>query len=70
MLQSTGLLNNELYVGRLVWNRQRYIKDPTSGRRVSRINDPGELIVKDVPELRIVDDALWDRVKTRQVGIL
>ncbi|NQW08463.1 MAG: recombinase family protein, partial [Alphaproteobacteria bacterium] len=67
--RGTGLLNNELYVGRLVWNRQRYIKDPTSGRRVSRINDPGELIVKDVPELRIVDDALWDRVKARQAGI-
>jgi len=25
--RGTGLINNELYVGRLVWNRQRYIKD-------------------------------------------
>ena len=30
-LRGTGLLHNELYVGRLVWNRQRYIKDPASG---------------------------------------
>ncbi|EDP62757.1 Recombinase [alpha proteobacterium BAL199] len=67
--RGTGLLNNELYVGRLVWNRQRYIKDPTSGRRVSRVNDASELIVKDVPDLRIVDDALWDCVKARQAGI-
>jgi hypothetical protein len=29
----TGLLNNELYVGTLVWNRQRFIKDPTTGKR-------------------------------------
>jgi DNA invertase Pin-like site-specific DNA recombinase len=29
--RGTGLLNNELYVGRLVWNRQRYVKDPIRG---------------------------------------
>jgi site-specific DNA recombinase len=26
--RGTGILNNELYVGKLVWNRLRYIKDP------------------------------------------
>ena len=25
--RGTGILNNELYVGRLVWNRLRYVKD-------------------------------------------
>jgi site-specific DNA recombinase len=35
-LRGTGVLRNELYVGRLVWNRLRYSKNPTSGRRVSR----------------------------------
>ncbi|WP_336510185.1 recombinase family protein [Ruegeria lacuscaerulensis] len=39
-VRGTGLLNNELYIGRLVWNRLRYIKDPETGRRVSRLNDP------------------------------
>lgn len=29
--RGTGILNNELYVGRLVWNRLRYSKDPDSG---------------------------------------
>ena len=38
--RGTGLLNNELYVGKLVWNRLRYIKDPETGRRVSRLNPP------------------------------
>ena len=37
-IRGTGLLNNELYIGRLVWNRLRYIKDPETGRRVSRLN--------------------------------
>jgi len=34
--RGTGLLNNELYVGRLVWNRLRYMKDPETGKRVSK----------------------------------
>ena len=31
--RGTGILNNELYIGRLVWNRQRYVKDPETGKR-------------------------------------
>ncbi|MFB6261336.1 MAG: recombinase family protein, partial [Thiohalorhabdaceae bacterium] len=31
--RGTGILNNELYIGRLVWNRQRYVKDSETGRR-------------------------------------
>ncbi len=57
-IRGTGILNNELYIGRLVWNRLRYIKDPDTGRRVSRLNPSEEWITKDVPDLRIVDDAL------------
>ena len=26
--RGNGILNNEMYVGKLVWNRQRFIKDP------------------------------------------
>ena len=64
--RGTGLINNELYVGRLIWNRLRYVKDPETGRRVSRQNPPEAWIITEVPELRIVDDALWNRVKARQ----
>jgi site-specific DNA recombinase len=67
--RGTGILNNELYIGRLVWNRQRYVKDPASGRRVSRINPAEALIVEDVPELRIVEDTLWEAVKARQAKL-
>src|SRR5262245_27441962 len=52
--RGTGILNNELYVGRLVWNRLTYLKDPTSGRRRSRLNPPEQWIVQEVPALRIV----------------
>jgi DNA invertase Pin-like site-specific DNA recombinase len=64
--RGTGILNNELYVGRLVWNRLRYIKDPDTGKRVSRPNPSSDLVTAVVPELRIVDDELWDQVKARQ----
>ncbi len=64
--RASGILNNELYIGRLVWNRQRFVKDPETGKRVSRLNPESEWIVHDVPDLRIVDQDLWDRVKARQ----
>jgi site-specific DNA recombinase len=68
-LRGTGVLRNELYVGRLVWNRLRYTKDPATGRRVSRINPREAWICRDVPELRIVDDNLWNCVQTRLSAI-
>ena len=45
--RGTGILNNELYVGKLVWNRLRYIKTPDTGRRVSRLNPRSEWIIKE-----------------------
>ena len=64
--RGNGILNNELYVGRIIWNRQRFIKDPDTGKRVSRPNPREEWVVQDVPDLRIIDQDLWDRVKVRQ----
>lgn len=36
--RGTGILNNELCMGRLVWNRQSFVKDPLTGRRQARMN--------------------------------
>ena len=55
-----------MYVGRLVWNRLRYIKDPDTGKRVSKLNPESEWIIQDVPELRLIDQDVWDAVKARQ----
>jgi site-specific DNA recombinase len=68
-LRRTGVLHNELYIGRLVWNKQRYIREPVSGKRLARINPENEWIIQDVPELRIVADVLWQRVQHRLAGI-
>ena len=48
--RGTGILNNELYVGRMVWNRLRYVKNPDTGKRVSRLNPSAEWITKSVPD--------------------
>ena len=58
-----GILNNEMYLGRLVWNRQRFVKDPETGKRVSRLNPKEEWITTEVPELRIIDDATWEKAR-------
>jgi DNA-binding transcriptional LysR family regulator len=42
------------------------IKDPDTGRRVSRLNPAAEWVIQDVCELRIVDQDLWERAKARQ----
>jgi DNA invertase Pin-like site-specific DNA recombinase len=67
--RGNGVVNNELYSGVLVWNRQRFIKDPKTGKRVSRPNPEAKWIRAEVPELRIVDDELWRRVKLRQAEL-
>lgn len=64
--RGTGILNNPLYVGRRVWNRQRFIKDPSTGKRVARPNPSAMWVEKHAPELRIVDDELWQNAKARQ----
>ncbi|WP_316185569.1 recombinase family protein [Bradyrhizobium sp. SZCCHNRI1003] len=67
--RGTGILNNELYAGILVWNRQRFVKDPATGKRVSRPNPESQWIRTEVPHLRIVDDGLWQAARARQQKI-
>ena len=67
--RGTGILNNELYIGKLIWNRQRFVKDPATGKRQARLNLPEVWITNDVPELRIVADELWSAAKARQASL-
>ena len=67
--RGNGILNNEMYIGRMIWNRQRFIKDPDSGKRQARPNPESEWIVQEVPDLRILDDVLWNAAKSRQAAI-
>ena len=64
--QGVGILNNELYVGKRVWNHKHYLKNPLTGQRVARTNPQAEWVRVEVPHLRIVSDDLWQAVKQRQ----
>ena len=66
MRTDTGLLNNELYIGRFNWNKSQWVKDPDTGKRKRLGREKAEWVVTEIPELRIIDDNLWSRVKARQ----
>lgn len=59
----SGILRNDLYAGRIVWNKSKMVKDPETGKRVSRPNPPGDWQIKEAPDLRIIDQDLWERVQ-------
>jgi site-specific DNA recombinase len=61
-----GILNNPLYVGRMIWNRARDLRDPDTGGVKRRANPESEWVHAGVPHLRIIDDALWEAARTRQ----
>ena len=63
-----GILRNPLYDGRLVWNRVRMIKDPDTGKRVSRDNPVDNWETTEKPELRIVPAELFEKVQGMLTG--
>ncbi|AHK70164.1 recombinase family protein [Gluconobacter oxydans] len=64
--RGTGILNNELYIGRRVWNRLRYVHPPGESKRIFRLNPESEWKIEEVPALRIVDQDAWDTARERQ----
>ncbi len=62
----SGILNCELYIGVIRWNRQKKLKNPDTGRFAYRLNPESEWIRSEAPELRIVPQALWDAARARQ----
>ena len=66
--RGVGLLFNELYVGRIIWNKVRMVKNPDTGKRVSRPNPKDQWQTKEVPHLRIVDDDVWQKVQALKIA--
>ena len=50
------------------WNRQHFIKNPDTGKRITRVNATGDLYFADVAELRIIQEADWRRVQKIMAG--
>jgi DNA invertase Pin-like site-specific DNA recombinase len=65
--KGTGLLNQEKYIGRHLWNRSAWPKDPEQdGKQVRRERPPEEWVESSVPLPSIVSQELWDQAKARQ----
>lgn len=64
-----GILRNPLYAGKIVWNRVQMVKDPSTGRRVSRANDESLIETTDAPHLRIVSEELFEAAKRRKDAV-
>ena len=64
--RGSGILCNELYAGRLVWNKVRMIKNPDTGKRVSRPNLPSEWQTVEIPELTIISREVVESIQRRR----
>jgi site-specific DNA recombinase len=61
-----GMINCQLYIGKLIWNVNKSVLNPHTGRKIQRKSKPDDVMVADVPHLRIIDQALWDRAQRVQ----
>jgi site-specific DNA recombinase len=64
--RGTGPLQNDLYAGRVVWNKVRMVKDPDTGKRISRPNPKSEWQTADVPDLAIIPRELFEVAQKRK----
>ena len=64
--RGTGVLNNKLYIGKQVWNRLTYRRDPQTRKRISQLNPSDQWIVSEVPDLRMITDDQWDQAQAQQ----
>ena len=60
------MLRRDLYRGQVIWNSSRFVKVPGTNKRVRRARPESEWRIVPHPELQIISDELWRRVKERQ----
>lgn len=68
VIRQNGILQNRLYAGELIWNRQRFVKDPATGRRVSRPNPEADWIRAPVEHLRLIDEVTFQRANALKLS--
>ncbi|MHB1117743.1 recombinase family protein [Sideroxydans sp.] len=63
--KGVGILANDLYNGRQIWNKTKWVKNPTNGRRKRTERPQSDWVITEHPELQIIDDETWAAVKAR-----
>lgn len=65
--RGVGILNNELYIGRVIWNQFRWVRSVTESKRRRCVPNPErDWVVHTDESLRIVPQDLCERLKARQ----
>lgn len=62
--RGSGILKNELYIGRIVHFRTHKVTHPQTRNTLIRPNAGEDRVTGEAPHLRIIDDALWETVQT------
>lgn len=60
-----GILSNPMYVGRVLWNRSRWTRDPETEAYTYRVRPRDDWVEFSDPSLRIVPQELWDRAQAQ-----
>ncbi len=60
-----NVLRNERYIGIYIWGKRRTDKHPITGKRKDVLRPMEEWLRIDIPELRIIDDELWQATQKR-----
>ena len=61
----TGILYNRLYSGVFEFDKQQWLKNPATGKRVPRLRDTKDVREQEFPALRIIDDETWCAAQAR-----
>jgi hypothetical protein len=62
-----GLLCNQLYRGRVIWNQKSKRINPETGGKNYFVNPESEWVITEREDLRIVSEELWTRCDLRKV---
>ena len=63
------ILTNERYLGRQIWGQTTYERRPGTNKLVPRKRPREQWHIVDHPELRIIDDEVWDRAQARRATL-
>jgi DNA invertase Pin-like site-specific DNA recombinase len=62
------ILGNERYVGRTRWNKRCVTRSPATGKREENLRPESEWLTLEKPELRLISDDLFERVRELRQG--
>ena len=60
-----AMLQNDRYIGRVIWNASLWRKDPDSGVRIRTERPESDQVVHTDERLRLVSDETWQRVRSK-----